>query len=105
MSFFKHTLKEIEALLTKGEFDNAKQILEEHINAELHFHSDLMGLHGVLGSYIQSIRNAHQMIERSHQSPVYTPHLIRHIQHAKSEIQRAEAIIEKLKREAKLELR
>ncbi len=56
MTLFRETLNDISRKISKNKLKEAKKILDEHIEAEHHFQSDLSGLQGAINAYQHELR-------------------------------------------------
>lgn len=107
MNFFRKTLEFTESRINKGNYREAIEILDNHINSEHTLQSDLFLLKKAIDQYTQCIANAKNSLELiSKDSTMNTGYrkqqeitAIREIEDAKAKLDKIKDIINALKKD------
>ncbi len=110
MVFFHETLDSISQKAKEGKIAEAKRILDTHITSEHHFQSEVAGLQGALNSFTHELRElqsvSEQLLSRKTPSLIGVQEVFeQRVYNAKLQLTKVEALIIKLRKEAKLNLR
>lgn len=117
MGLFQKTITDIYDKSQEGKFIEAEKILKQHIEAEHHFQSDLSGLQGALNAYSHELRELEEesgyliraQITRGKKTPASEEGLKQLFKtktyNARIQLTKIEALIMRLRKDAKLELK
>ena len=109
MTLFHQKLEKMAKLVKEGKNDEAKGVLDAHIDADHHFMSDLAGLQGAISAYQQQLRNLRGWWGLFDNSPKTTKKSLATfeamVKEAKNQLNSVNALIIKLRSEARLGLK
>jgi len=109
MGLFHKKLSDVKKFVKQGKYDKAMAVLEKHIKAEHSLESDLSGLQAAVGAYQHSLRGLQQgrpgLIEDfKKKGSFHGPDFDRMMASVEISLRSVEALIMKLRKDAKLEL-
>lgn len=101
MGTLHKSLKDITKLMEKGKKKHAKQVLDEYIHQEHHFHADIHHLMSEIQAYHNSLEHLHESWDNlSKKKKVFEDH----VNAAQMHLRRVKYIISKLVRVGKIKI-